>query len=316
MIEKTSNVNGDSVYQVDTDSDITLATANTYVDKNIIIKMPASKIPPGGLPGQILAMGSDGSLSWVSPTEAGEPYNDTEIRRLIGENTTAISQLHNYDDTALSQRVSDNAMAISQLHNYDDTALSERVTTNATDIQTLTNTKQDNLTAGKDINITNNVISVATEWNITEFDTAYMRSHDYVGIEAPAGYLIDKILFTVYWYGNAAAAAQTVYGGFYRGKNTDSSMAQVLRNNGTNRMGAGWITAEINNINNVVAIAFGEAYLYNSNGSASSLLQPVNSYGIGRVATQNNFKYFSFCNWPSGITEGYAVMKYTLKKEQ
>lgn len=303
MITKEIDIEGNSVYVVDTDEDITLATANTYVDKNIIIKIPAGKIPAGGRQGQILSMGADGALTWITPTEAGEPYNDAEVRRLIDTNTTsignlktAVNQLHNYDDTALVQRVRDNESAIR---------------TNATEITT----KQDKLTAGKDIDITNNVISVATEWNIAEFDTNYMKSHDYIGIETPAGYLIDKILFTVYWYGNAAAVAQTVYGGFYKGKSTDSSMAQVLRNNGTNRMGAGWVTAEINNLNNSTAIAFGEAYLYNSNGSAASLLQPVNSYGIGRVATQNNFKYFSFSNWPSGITEGYAIMKYVLKKE-
>lgn len=40
MIQKTTNENGDSIYEVDTDSNITLATANTYVDKNIIINIP------------------------------------------------------------------------------------------------------------------------------------------------------------------------------------------------------------------------------------------------------------------------------------
>ena len=238
MIEKSIDVEGNSVYVVDTNKDITLATANTYVDKNIIIKIPAEKIPAGGLQGQILSMGADGALSWISPTEAGEPYNDAEVRRLIDNNTTsignleaAVEQLHNYDDTALTQRVSNNESAIQ--------TNSTNINTNATEIGTLKSIKQDKLTAGKDINITNNIISVATEWNIAEFDSSYMKSHDYVGIEAPTGYLIDKILFNIYWYGNAAAVAQTVYGGFYKGKNTDNSLAHCLRNNGTNRMGAG-----------------------------------------------------------------------------
>lgn len=299
MITKSVDTKGNSIYVVDTDKDITLATANTYVDKNIIIKIPTGKIPEGGLPGQILSMGTDNSLTWVSPTEAGEPYNDTEIRQLINNNTTFLTDLET---------------TVNSLHNYDDTNLINQIQINEENIETLQNTKQEKLIAGKDIRIINNIISVSPEWNIAEFDTNYMLTHDYVGIEAPTGYIIDKILFTIYWYGNAAAVAQTVYGGFYKGKDTSNSMAHVLRNNGTNRMGAAWITAEINNINNVTAIAFGEAYLYNSNGSASSLLQPVNSYGIGRISTQNNFKYFSFSNWPSGITEGYAIMKYLLKE--
>lgn len=322
MITKNTDVEGNSIYVVDTNKDITLATANTYVDKNIIIKIPAEKIPEGGRQGQILSMGADNTLTWIDPTEAGESYNDAEIRGLIGTNTasinnleTTIKQLHNYDDTALIQRIENNESNIQTNSTNIGTNITN-IQTNSAEIEALKSTKQDTLIAGKDINITNNIISVNTEWNITEFDTNYMKSHDYVGIEAPQGYLIDKILFTVYWYGNAAAVSQTIYGGFYKGKNTESSMAQVIRNNGTNKMGAGWITAEINNINDSVAIAFGEAYLYNNNGSAASLLQPVNSYGIGRVATQNNFKYFSFSNWPSEIVEGYAVMKYTLKKEQ
>lgn len=43
MVEKSVDTDGNPVYVVETDKDITLATANTYVDKNIIIQIPLNE---------------------------------------------------------------------------------------------------------------------------------------------------------------------------------------------------------------------------------------------------------------------------------
>lgn len=175
------------------------------------------------------------------------------------------------------------------------------------------NSKQDKLVAGTDIKIENNVISVEEDWNLAVFDTNAFNSGS-LTVTAPNGYIFDSLYILCHWYGNAAAAASTIYGGFYQGKNTDAEK-QVLRNNGTNKMGAGYITANIINMDNTSAIAYGEAYLFNNNGSAASLNNPINSYGIGRYSHTNNFKYFTIHNYPANVTEGYCCIKYKLKKQ-
>lgn len=152
------------------------------------------------------------------------------------------------------------------------------------------------------------------DWNIAEFDTEYITTHNYVGIEAPAGYVFDKLYVLIHWFGSTAPVATNIFGGFYNGAVTDASK-QILRSNGTNRMGAAYFTANVINLNDVTAIAYGDAYMYNSSGSATTLNNPVNSYGIGRFSHSNDFTHFSIHNYPtSSISEAYCCIKYQLKK--
>lgn len=265
IINKGIDENGNSILNIDPEANetITLATANTYVDKNIVINIQKKS-------------NSD------SDSPSYSEYDDTELRRLIGENTNTISTHQTQSESII------------------------------TDLNNRIDTKQDILIPGKDIAITSNTISVVPEWHIAEFNTNYFNSMGQVNISAPSGQVIDSVYLLIYWYGNAFAAASNVFGGFYSGKNTDSEK-QLIRNNGTNKMGACYITAHIQNMNNNAAIAFGEIYMYNGNGSAASLNNPINSYGIGRYSTTNDFKNFTVHNFPSGLTEAYCCMKYSLK---
>lgn len=152
------------------------------------------------------------------------------------------------------------------------------------------------------------------DWNIAEFDTAYITTHNYVGIEAPSGYAFDKLYVLIHWFGSTAPVATNIFGGFYDGAVTDASK-QILRSNGTNRMGAAYFTANVINLNDISAIAYGDAYMYNSSGSATTLNNPVNSYGIGRFSHSNDFTHFSIHNYPTtSISEAYCCIKYQLKK--
>jgi len=150
------------------------------------------------------------------------------------------------------------------------------------------------------------------DWNIAEYDTDYIKSHNYISLATPEGYAFDKLYVLIHWYGTAGVATN-IYGGFYDGTVTDASK-QILRNSGTNKMGAAYFTANVVNINDVTAIAYGEAYMYNNKGSAATLNNPINSYGIGRYSHSNDFTHFSIHNYPSGISEAYCCIKYQLKK--
>lgn len=153
------------------------------------------------------------------------------------------------------------------------------------------------------------------DWNIIMFDTEHFNSHSNLEIEAPEGFIFDELSVLIQWYGPAKSVAGQIFGGFYHGTNTTQAQ-QVLLNNGTNKMGAGYITANIKNLNDMTAIAMGEAYLYNNNGSATSLNNPINSYGIGRFSHVNDFHYFSFHNYPQNLDGAYCCIKYKLKREQ
>lgn len=307
-VDKASRIGYDGVAVMDADGDIFGDNPpRQYVASTISADLRSSEsgfnISAVFNSGESTVSGHLGPRSVMFSTDIGESDSSIEIGYTDGQSLTGDrNMLVKFTDSAKGD-------GVYVLRNEGD-GLSD-VKHIATE-EWVNLKKQNKLTAGADIKIENDVISVEEDWNVTILDTAEFNKGQ-LSISAPSGYVFDRLYVLCHWY-CPAGVATSVYGGFYSGKNTDASR-QVLRNNGTNKMGAAYFTANVINIDNTSAIAYGDAYFYNSNGSAAALNNPINSYGIGRFSHSNDFTHFTIHNYPSSITEGYCCFKYKLKKQ-